>query len=32
MITSILYPTIYNRFADYVDIELVPYGNAQIKV
>lgn len=32
MITNILYPTVYNRFPDYVDIELVPFGNAKIKV
>uniref|UniRef100_A0A914ZQ86 Chondroitin proteoglycan 4 domain-containing protein n=1 Tax=Parascaris univalens TaxID=6257 RepID=A0A914ZQ86_PARUN len=31
MITNILYPTVYNRFHDYVEIELVPFGNAKIK-
>ncbi|KHN88797.1 GILT-like protein F37H8.5 [Toxocara canis] len=31
MITKTLYPIVYKDFGAYVDIELVPYGNAKIK-
>lgn len=31
MITGVLYPQIYRDFKDYVDIELVPFGNARIE-